>query len=153
MRRRDGASLALTRARVATGMKNTYTILHVSRDLKDAQSTGCRELAGPPAHQMPRRLGSSTLWCAPRGVHWIETDFSRVIEGEWSTTAASWTVQDVAQAFSTTRWVDGGVSCPRMERCPKLGHVPLGVCRVAVMGFVCVFEISWCATYFLKDVT
>ena len=43
MRRRDGASLALTRAQVATGMN--HTTLHVSRDLKDAQSIRCRELA------------------------------------------------------------------------------------------------------------
>ena len=70
-----------------------------------------------------------------------------------SSERSSWMDQDATQACSTTRWVDGGVSCPRMERCPKLGNVPLGVCRVAVMGFVCVFEISWCATYFLKDVT
>ena len=30
--------------------------------------------AGPSARQIPRRLGSSTLLCAPRGVHWIEAD-------------------------------------------------------------------------------
>ena len=56
-----------------------------------------------------------------------------------SSERASWMVQDATQAFSTTRWVDGGVSCPRKERYPKFGHVPLAVCRVADHGFcVCV---------------
>ena len=41
---------------------------------------------------------------------WRAQDRDRLFEGEWSTTAASWTVQDVAQAFSTTRCGSMGAS-------------------------------------------
>ena len=138
MRRRDGASLALTWARVATGMKNT--ILHVPHDLKDAWTRSRPDVEKWPAstsNAAQTRLLDS-LVCAS----WRALDRGRLFEGGWSTTAACWMVQDVAQAFSTTRWVEGGVGCPRKEPCPKLGHVPLAVCRVADDGFMCVFEIE-----------
>ena len=67
-----------------------------------------------------------------------------------SSERSSWMDRDATQACSTTRWVDWGVSCPRKERYPKFGHVPLAVCRVADDELcVCVFEISEEAGYFL----
>ena len=59
------------------------------------------------------------------------TQLARHPGGGMSSERSSWMDRDAPQACSTTRWVDWGGSCPRKERYPIFGHVPLAVCRVA----------------------
>ena len=100
--------------------------------------------AGPPAHQMPRILGSSTLWCAPPGVHWIEADFSRV----------GGRPQQQAGRFKTqlkySRRPGGSMGASAALGRSDVQNLVMchSECVVwLMMGFVCVFEIEVGETY------
>ena len=130
----------LKHARVAAGMKNTT--LHVSRDLR-GRAVDLMSRAGPPAHQVPRILGSSTLWCAPRGVHWIEADFSRV--GGRPQQDAGW----FKTQLKHSRRRDGLMGASAALRRSDVQNSVMCHSRCVVwlmMGFVCVFEIPICKT-------
>ena len=102
--------------------------------------------AGLSAHQMPRRLGSSTLWCGPRGVHWIEADI----------------LEEECRASDRAGWIKTHLKHARrpggsMGASPALGRSDIqnsvmchSRCVVwLMMSCVSVFEISEEARYFL----
>ena len=99
--------------------------------------------AGPSARQIPRRLGSSTLLCAPRGVHWIEAD---ILE-------EACRASDRAGRFKTqlkhARRRDGSMGASAALGRSGIQNSVMCLSRrlvLLMMRFVCVFEISWCAT-------